>query len=38
MADSKFNFEPLIKTSTTAGTTDYNQVVNKSFFGIQLMP
>jgi ABC-2 type transport system permease protein len=38
MGDSKFNFEPLIKTSTTAGTTDYNQVVNKSFFGIQLMP
>jgi ABC-2 type transport system permease protein len=36
--DSKFNFEPLLKTSTVAGTTDYNQVVQKSFFGISLMP
>ncbi|HEX6790770.1 MAG TPA: Gldg family protein, partial [Candidatus Krumholzibacteria bacterium] len=38
MADSKFTFEPILKTSNVAGTTDYNQVVSKSFFGIQLMP
>jgi ABC-2 type transport system permease protein len=38
MNDSKFNFEPLVKTSTSAGTTDYSQVVSKSFFGTQLVP
>ncbi|HET6350182.1 MAG TPA: Gldg family protein [Candidatus Krumholzibacteria bacterium] len=38
IGDSKFNFEPLIRTSTEAGTTDYSQVVQKSFFGIQLVP
>lgn len=38
LGTSQFNFEPLIKTSTSAGTTDYNQVVQKSFFGIQLAP
>jgi ABC-2 type transport system permease protein len=36
--DSKFNFEPILKTSTVSGTTEYSQVVSKSFFGIGLMP
>ena len=38
LADSKFNFEPIIKSSTEAGNIDYSQVVQKSFFGIGLMP
>jgi len=38
IGDSKFDFEPIIKTSTVAGTTDYSQVVQKSFFGISLVP
>jgi ABC-2 type transport system permease protein len=36
--DSKFDFQPIIKTSTVAGTTDYNQVIQKSFFGMGLVP
>lgn len=38
LSDSKFNFEPILKSSTVSGTIDYNQVVQKSFFGIGLMP
>jgi ABC-2 type transport system permease protein len=35
--DSPYTFEPIVKTSTTSGTTDYSQVVQKSFFGIGLV-
>lgn len=35
---SPFGFEPLLKSSLTAGTIDYNQVVQKSFFGMGLVP
>jgi ABC-2 type transport system permease protein len=38
MGDAKFHFEPIIKTSQVAGTIDYGQVVQRSFFGIGLMP
>lgn len=37
-AGSTFTFEPIIKTSTSSGTTDYNQVIQKSFFGLGLVP
>ena len=35
---SSFGFEPIIKSSLTAGVTDYNQVVQKSFFGMGIVP
>ena len=38
IGDSKFNFEPMVKSSTVSGTIDYGQVVQKSFFGTQLVP
>jgi ABC-2 type transport system permease protein len=37
-SDSQFEFEPILKTSTVAGTIDYTQVVQKSFFGIGIVP
>jgi ABC-2 type transport system permease protein len=36
--DSTFEFEPLVRTSAVSGTTDYSQVIQKSFFGMQLVP
>ncbi len=36
-SDSRFNLEPLVKTSVASGTTDYGQVVHKSFLGIGLV-
>jgi len=38
VGDTKFEFEPIVKTSTVAGTTDYNQLIQKSFFGMGLVP
>jgi ABC-2 type transport system permease protein len=35
---SKYEFQPLVKTSMAAGSTNYSQLVQRSFFGIQLMP
>lgn len=35
---SPFGFEPLLRSSQTAGTIDYNQVVQKSFFGMGIVP
>jgi ABC-2 type transport system permease protein len=35
---SPFGFEPLVRSSLTAGTIDYNQVVQKSFFGMGIVP
>jgi ABC-2 type transport system permease protein len=35
---STFGFEPLVRTSLTAGSIDYTQVVQKSFFGMGIVP
>jgi ABC-2 type transport system permease protein len=35
---SSFGFEPLVSSSVSAGTVDYTQVVQKSFFGMGLVP
>ncbi len=35
---STFGFEPLVKSSLSAGTIDYNQIVQKSFFGMGIVP
>ncbi len=37
-ASSSFGFEPLVNSSLTAGVIDYNQVVQKSFFGMGIVP
>jgi len=36
--DTPYAFEPIIKTSVTSGTTDYSQVIQKSFFGMGIVP
>jgi ABC-2 type transport system permease protein len=38
VSGSPFSFEPIIKSSVSSGTTDYSQVVQKSFFGVGLVP
>lgn len=38
MANSEVAFEPLVNSSFASGTTPYSQVVQKSFFGISLVP
>jgi len=35
---SPFGFEPLVKSSLTSGLIDYNQIVQKSFFGMGIVP
>jgi gliding motility-associated transport system permease protein/gliding motility-associatede transport system auxiliary component len=37
-SDSPYNFEPMVKSSLESGTTAYNQVIQKSFFGMGLVP
>ncbi|HEU4364846.1 MAG TPA: Gldg family protein [Candidatus Krumholzibacteria bacterium] len=37
-ANSPFAMEPLVKTSVASGTTDYGQVIQKTFFGMGLVP
>ena len=37
-SDATFAFEPLVKTSRTAGLINYNQVVQKNFLGMGLVP
>ncbi len=34
---SRFDFVPLVKSSAASGTTEYGQVVHKSFFGMGLV-
>jgi len=34
--DSDFEFEPIINTSMTSGTMPYNQLVNRTFFGVNI--
>jgi ABC-2 type transport system permease protein len=36
--DSPFALEPIVTTSAASGTTDYNQVIQKTFFGMGLVP
>lgn len=35
-AKTSFQFEPLVGTSASSGTMPYSQLVNRSFFGVQL--
>jgi ABC-2 type transport system permease protein len=37
-SDSRFTLQPLVKTSVASGTTDYSQVIQKSFLGMGLVP
>lgn len=37
-AEGEVDFTPLIKTSVSSGRIDYRQLVQRSFFGIQLNP
>ncbi len=37
-SDSPYNFEPIVKSSLESGTTAYDQVIQKSFFGMGLVP
>ncbi|HEX5132991.1 MAG TPA: Gldg family protein [Candidatus Krumholzibacteria bacterium] len=37
-ADSHYQMEPLVSTSAASGTTDYSQVIQKTFFGMGLVP
>lgn len=34
--DSNFKFEPIINTSMSSGTMPYNQLVNRTFFGVNI--
>lgn len=36
--ESTLEFEPLVRTSIMSGAVDYNQLVQRSFFGVQLAP
>jgi ABC-2 type transport system permease protein len=37
-SDSRFRMEPIVKSGMSSGTTDYGQVIQKSFFGMGLVP
>ncbi|NIR48555.1 ABC transporter, partial [candidate division KSB1 bacterium] len=36
-ADSDYDFQPLVKTTPASGSLNYSQLVQRSFFGVQLV-